>query len=288
MIEYIRNKNLNELSTFRIGGPADRFIEPESVEMLIDVIGDLKAHSERFLVIGNGSNLLFSDEGYRGTIVKVGKGLDKVECCSQFVTAGSGALLSSVAKNAAKCGLTGLEFACGIPGSIGGGVFMNAGAYDGQLSDCIHEVYSISPSGEKICRAASACDFSYRHSVYMENEEIIFAVNFFLENGKVEAIEEKISELTEKRVSKQPLQYPSAGSFFKRPEGYFAGKLIEDAGLKGFSVGGAQVSEQHAGFVINKGGATYQNVIDLMHYVQDKVFEQFGVKLEPEVRIIGS
>ena len=273
-LNILENCPMSEHTTFRCGGPADRLVVAEDKEQLLAAL-DLP----RPMILGNGSNVLFSDAGYRGTVIKLGGDFLKLSVRGCVVRAGAGVLLASAAKAACAKDLTGFEFATGIPGSVGGGVYMNAGAYGGTLSDICFEVESI-PQIETF-------DFSYRHSAFMEKGAVVLSAAFRLKKGDPEEINARVAELTAQRKAKQPLAYPSAGSFFKRPEGYFAGKLIEDAGLKGKSVGGAQVSELHAGFIINKGGASSSDVIGLMHLVQQTVFDRFGVRLEPEVRIFG-
>ncbi len=267
------NCPLSEHTTFRCGGPADRLVVAENKEQLLAAL-----ELPRPMILGNGSNVLFSDAGYRGTVIKLGGNFLKLSVRGGVVRAGAGVLLAAAAKAACAKGLTGFEFATGIPGSVGGAVYMNAGAYGGTIADVCFEVESLPQT--------DTFDFSYRHSAFMEQGAIILSAAFRLRKGDPEEINAKVADLTAQRKAKQPLSYPSAGSFFKRPEGYFAGKLIQDAGLKGVSVGGAQVSELHAGFIINKGGASSSDVIGLMHLVQKTVFDRFGVQLVPEVRII--
>ena len=273
-LKIIENCPMSSYTTFRCGGPADRLV-------VVNDRSELKRALElpRPMIIGNGSNLLFSDAGYRGTVIKFGPGLSKITVRGLRVKAGAGAFIAAAAKAACAAGLTGMEFATGIPGSVGGAVFMNAGAYDGSIADVIHNVKSI-PQLEEY-------GLAYRHSNFMEEGAIILEAEFALKRGNKEEIDAKVADFTQRRTTKQPLSYPSAGSFFKRPEGYFAGKLIQDAGLKGRTVGGAQVSELHAGFIINRGGATTSDILELMHIVQTEVFDKFGVMLEPEVRIIA-
>ena len=273
-LDIKENFPLSSVTTFRCGGPADRLVTVNSREELKEALS-----LPRPMILGNGSNVLFSDAGYRGTVIKFGPELSKIEIEGTKVRAGAGALLAQAAKAASAKGLAGFEFATGIPGSVGGAVYMNAGAYDGSISDVLTKVRSI-PQLRNY-------GLSYRHSNFMEKGAIILEAEFELKPGVQSEIDAKIADLTQRRTSKQPLSYPSAGSFFKRPEGYFAGKLIQDAGLKGKSVGGAQVSELHAGFIINTGGATSSDIIELMHIVQQEVLEKFGVQLEPEVRTIA-
>ncbi len=273
-LNIIENYELSKCTSFRVGGPADRLIIVNSKEELLEALD-----FPRPMILGNGTNVLFSDAGYRGTIIKFGPELSKISVRGSVVKAGAGALFATVAKTASSKGLTGLEFACGIPGSVGGAVFMNAGAYDGTVADVIEDVESVPQLDDY--------GLSYRHSSFMDQGAIILGARFRLRKGDQDEINAKIADLTKRRTTKQPLAYPSAGSFFKRPEGHFAGKLIEDAGLKGKTVGGAQVSKLHAGFVINIGGATCADILELMHIVQSEVFERSGVRLEPEVRIIA-
>ena len=240
------------------------------------------------MIIGNGSNILVRDGGFDGVIIKLGDAFTKIEQDGKRITAGAAALLSTVSKEAAQRGLTGMEFAGGIPGSLGGAVYMNAGAYGGEMKDAVKSVKAISPDGmREYTSDVSELALSYRHSIFTENGDIVTEVTLELENGDKAEIEKTMRELAEKRSAKQPLKFPSAGSFFKRPEGYFAGALIEEAGLKGLSVGGAQVSPLHAGFIVNTGGATASDVISLMKLVQNTVKDKSGIELVPEVRIIG-
>ena len=272
-LKITENFPLSTCTTFRCGGPADRLVVVDSKEELLEAL-----KLPRPFILGNGSNVLFSDAGYRGTVIKFGPGLSKVQVRGCKVKAGAGALLANAAKAACAKGLSGMEFATGIPGSVGGAVFMNAGAYDGCIADIVTKVDSM-PQLEDY-------GLSYRHSAFMDRGAIILGAEFTLKRGVQEDIDAKVADLSMRRRTKQPLSYPSAGSFFKRPEGYFAGKLIQDAGLKGRTVGGAQVSELHAGFIINIGGATTKDITDLMHIVQQEVADRFGVELVPEVRII--
>lgn len=287
-MKRIENADMSEYTSFKAGGRADLLLIPESEEELIDVLKKAFLEGTDLLMLGNGSDTLVKDGGFRGTAIKLGDTFSDISVEGSEITAGSGALLSKVARTAADNSLTGLESLSGIPGSVGGAVFMNAGAYGGETKDVIKSVRAVSRKTlEVITLDAEELDLSYRHSIFTETGDIIISAVFSLEPGDKDEIEEKMKDYTERRNSKQPLQYPSAGSFFKRPEGYFAGKLIQDAGLKGLSVGGAQVSELHSGFIINTGGATATDIIELMHLVQNTVYDKFGVKLEPEVRIVG-
>ncbi|MBP5594912.1 MAG: UDP-N-acetylmuramate dehydrogenase [Pseudobutyrivibrio sp.] len=273
-------------TTFRIGGPADIYIEPDYAS-IIPLVQYLKAQDVPFMVIGNGSNLLVSDDGMDGVVISLGKNSDGITISGDTMVVEAGAMLSSVANAAADAGLTGLEFASGIPGSIGGAVYMNAGAYGGEIKDVIESVLVLTENLEKKVMTAEDLHMSYRHSSLMEEGGYVLSAVLKLSKGDKEEIKAKIADIREQRVTKQPLNFPSAGSTFKRPEGYFAGKLIDDAGLRGYSVGGAQVSEKHCGFVVNKGDAKAADVLKLMKDVDSKVFEMFGVHLSPEVRIVG-
>lgn len=277
-----------EYTSFKAGGKAEALILPESREELMDALQTLNESRTPYMIMGNGSNILVKDGGYPGAIVKLGDGFSHIETHGEEITAGCGALLSAVARHAHQEGLTGMEFACGIPGSLGGGVFMNAGAYEGEMKNILRSVRLLSPDGrEEITRQVSELEMGYRTSSLQRSGEIVLEATLKLSSGDKDEIGSKMRELMDRRNSKQPVDYPSGGSFFKRPVGHFAGKLIQDAGLSGFSVGGAQVSTLHAGFVINKGGATATDIIQLMHIVQARVMEKFQVKMEPEIRIIG-
>lgn len=287
-MERISNADMSKYTSFRAGGCADELIIVDTPEELLDVLKELSEKKDEYIMLGNGSNTLFKDSGYHGTVVKLGESFDEVRVHENKVLAGGGALLSVVARAALNAGLTGFEFASGIPGSTGGAIFMNAGAYGGEVKDIVDNVTLAKRDGSGLVTVkGSDMDFSYRHSILEETGDIVVAVAFSLSKGDKQDIQATMAELTQKRNEKQPVQYPSAGSFFKRPEGHFAGKLIQDAGLKGVTVGGAQVSQLHSGFVINVGGATASDIIDLMHLVQNTVYDRFGVMLEPEVRIIG-
>ena len=287
MENVFEHEPMSEHTTFRIGGPADVLVSPVTMEALTGVIRYLDAEQIPYYVIGNGSNLLVGDKGYRGVIVQVYKNLSAITVEGSTIKAEAGAMISAVSRTAMTHGLTGLEFASGIPGTTGGAVVMNAGAYGGEMKDVIVSVTVLTPEGNIREIPASDMAFGYRTSCVMKNHYIVLGAVFRLREGKKDDILARMQELKEKRVSKQPLDKPSAGSTFKRPEGYFAGKLIMDAGLKGFTVGGACVSEKHAGFVINNGGATAQDVRQLISHVQNEVKKRFGVSLECEIRMIG-
>ena len=273
-------------TTFRIGGNADFYIRPNE-HQLADV---LKLAGEKQIpvtIIGNGSNLLVSDSGIRGIVIEIGKTMDYIRMDGDTLRIGAGTLLSKIANFAADNELGGFEFAAGIPGSIGGAVVMNAGAYGGEMKDILVGVEVMNRMGEHRSLSVEELDLRYRHSVLMDTEDIVLSATIRLRQDNATSIRDKMAELKARRMEKQPLEYPSAGSTFKRPQGYFAGKLIEDAGLRGYQVGGARISDKHCGFVINCGGATSADVCQLILDVQDKVYEQFQVRLEPEVHMIG-
>ena len=285
----IKNCDMGACSSFKAGGMVDIMIIPEDMEGLRYTLKTLAGSGLDYMVIGNGTNILVSDHGYKGAIVKLSGALSEIKVNGVELKAGAGAALPAVAKAAMEAGLTGLEFASGIPGSLGGAVFMNAGAYGGEMKDIIRRVELISKDGCKEYELSpSDMKFSYRYSVAQDNDNIIITgATIRLKKGNIKEIRERIAEFTRQRNMKQPVSLPSAGSFFKRPEGYFAGKLIEDAGLMGLTVGGAMVSSLHAGFLVNNGGATATDITDLMRLVQYTVDDKFGVWLKPEVRIIG-
>ena len=274
-------------TTFRIGGPADYFLLPSSPEEMKGIIEICKEETLPYFILGNGSNLLVSDEGYRGVIIQLYRNYGDISVEGNVIRANAGALLSQIASAAKNASLTGFEFAGGIPGTLGGAVVMNAGAYGGEMKDVLKEVTIMTGDGEVLTLTAEKLEMGYRTSVVKTNGYLVLGAVIELEEGDQETIKARMKELTEQRVSKQPLEFPSAGSTFKRPEGYFAGKLIMDAGLRGYQTGGAQVAEKHCGFVINKDNATAADVCRLMKDVQDKVKEQFGVTLEPEVKFLG-
>ena len=274
-------------TTFRVGGPADFFVTPKAKEEVRAVIRICKEAGMPYYIIGNGSNLLVSDAGYRGVIVQIYKEMNEVKVEGDLVKAQAGALLSGIAAKALGAELSGFEFASGIPGTIGGACVMNAGAYGGEMKDVLEFVTVLTGEGKIIELGRNELELGYRTSVIAKKGYIVLGAVLKLERGDGEKIKTYMDELKEKRVTKQPLEYPSAGSTFKRPEGYFAGKLIEDAGLRGFQVGGAQVSEKHCGFVINRNHATAADIMELMRQVQIRVKENSGVDLEPEVKRLG-
>ena len=273
-------------TTFRVGGPADVLVQPDETA-LAAILALCRQYHVPYSFIGNGSNLLVGDKGIRGVVIEMTDPMGNIEVDGTKITAQAGAMLSKIANTAASNGLGGMEFAAGIPGSVGGAVVMNAGAYGGEMKDIIERVYVLDENGAQLELDRDALDLGYRHSCIPDKKYIVTKVVLELVPRDEAEIRSEMKELNEKRAEKQPLQYPSAGSTFKRPEGYFAGKLIMDAGLRGYQVGGAQVSEKHCGFVINKGDATAADICQLMRDVSDKVQAQFGVVLEPEVKMIG-
>lgn len=278
---------MSRLTSFRIGGPCDLVVYPACADSFAFALSKAKEMSIPYIVLGNGSNTLASDKGFRG-VVFVTTDMRKVEIDGEFLTAACGCLLGSVGTNASTAGLSGAEFANGIPGTVGGAVYMNAGAYGGQMADIVYSTKCYDLETEEIIILDNAAHkFDYRHSVFMEKKYIALSTTFKLSKGDSGAIKAQMNELLKARREKQPLEYPSAGSTFKRPEGYFAGKLIEDAGLKGMSVGGAMVSPKHAGFIINTGDATACDVLTLVEIVKKKVLDMFGVTLECEIRFVG-
>ena len=282
-----QNEPMKNHTTFRVGGPADIFLTP-SAEELPAVLSVCREEQMPVTVIGNGSTLLVGDQGIRGVVICIGFGMRGIRVDGEKIFLEAGVTLAAAAQQAAKAGLTGLEFASGIPGTFGGAVVMNAGAYGGEMKDVIVSVRVISEDGEILTLSKEELDLSYRHSVIPERGYLVIDGELLLTREKdPDQITERMEELKKKRIEKQPLEYPSAGSTFKRPEGYFAGKLIMDAGLRGFSVGGAAVSEKHCGFVINKGNATAADICALMDEVTRIVKEKYAVTLEPEVKKVG-
>ena len=281
------DEQMSQHTTFRIGGPADVFVMPENYEQIREVLRLCKEEKLPFFVLGNGSNLLVSDSGYRGVIIQMDRNMEEICLDGEEIHACAGALLSSVAVAARNASLTGFEFAGGIPGTIGGAAVMNAGAYGGELKDVLKEVTVMTREGEILTIPADKLEMGYRTSIIKTAGYLVLEAVISLKKGDEEKIRAVMKELSERRTEKQPLDYPSAGSTFKRPEGYFAGKLIMDSGLRGYRAGGAQVSEKHCGFVINAGGATAEDVRSLMDHVIRVVREKYGVTLEPEVKFLG-
>ncbi len=301
MKEEIRNKFIQALgaervifdepmskhTTFRIGGPADVFAMPETYEQIGEILKLCKAEGLPFFVLGNGSNLLVSDKGYRGVIIQMDRNMQEIRLEGNTIRACAGALLSSIAVAARNASLTGFEFAGGIPGTLGGACVMNAGAYGGEMKDVLKEVMVMTRDGEILTLPAEKLEMGYRTSIIKKMGYLVLEAVISLEKGDEEAIRDRMKELSDLRTQKQPLDLPSAGSTFKRPEGYFAGKLIMDSGLRGCRIGGAQVSEKHCGFVVNADGATAGDVRALMDHVIQVVKEKHGVTLEPEVKFLG-
>lgn len=287
----LKDEPMSAHTTFRIGGPADYFVVPEDAASLGRGVALCRAEGVDYFITGNGSNLLVGDGGYRGVVFHICHTMDDVayeeKGTELLVEAGAGVMLSSLARQVSSKGYTGFEYATGIPGTLGGGVTMNAGAYGGEISDNLLWAELMDETGAVLRLERDRLKLSYRHSVMMEQSLVVLRAGFSFTKGDAMAITEKVAELSRSRKEKQPLEYPSAGSTFKRPEGYFAGKLIMDSGLQGYTHGGAQVSEKHCGFVINTGGATARDVCELMEHVQKTVYEKYNVKLEPEVKFLG-
>lgn len=273
-------------TSFKVGGPVDILVNPEKFQQIIDLIKICKENNVPYFIIGNGTNLLVKDGGIRGAVIKLCK-LDEIRLQDERIIAKCGATLRDVSDFALENNLTGFEFACGIPGSIGGAVAMNAGAYNGEISHVIESAKVIDSDGNIRILNKDELELGYRTSSVLKNRYTVLEVNLKLEKGEHQKIKDRMEELEKKRTEKQPLEHPSAGSTFKRPEGYFAAKLIEDSGLKGMRIGDAEVSEKHSGFIINKGNATAKDILDLIKLVQDKVKEKFNLDLYTEVRIIG-
>lgn len=284
--DVILNCPMKEHIYFKVGGPVDILVTPINKEQVVKTVKLCKENNVPYFLLGNGSNLLVKDGGVDGVVIKFNK-LNNIDINGNEIKAESGALLSNVAKTALANNLTGFEFACGIPGSIGGAVSMNAGAYNGEMAHVIKEAEVVDNYGNIITLSKEELDLGYRNSLVMKKGFVVLSATLTLENGQYDNIKDIMNDLTAKRETKQPLEYPSAGSTFKRPEGHFAGKLIQDSGLKGFSIGGAAVSEKHSGFIINKGGATAREVLDVIMHVQKTVKENFDVELHTEVKIIG-
>ena len=287
MIQLKEGELLSNHTTFRIGGAAKYFAVPKNEEEIMEAVDFAIVKDLPYYILGKGSNVLFADEGYPGVIIEIGAGMEKVERTGDTgIRAQAGVSLSALAAFAAREGLSGLEFAGGIPGTLGGAVTMNAGAYGGEMKDVIVSAKVMDEEGAVQKLSCEELQLGYRTSIVQKKQFVVLEAEFLLKPGTTEEIQNTMKELNAKRREKQPLEYPSAGSTFKRPEGYFAGKLIEDAGLRGYRVGDAQVSEKHCGFVVNRGKATCAEVLQLIGDVQKTVKEQFGVQLEPEVRII--
>ncbi len=285
--ETLENEPMSQHTTFRIGGPADYFVSVRSEKQLQDLIEFSERENLPYFVMGNGSNLLVSDSGIRGLVIELGKEFCEIKADGTRIYAQAGALLSRVASVAMNNCLSGMEEISGIPGTLGGAVYMNAGAYGGEISSVIETVNYLDSDGKIKTARGNECEFGYRTSIFEKGDKVIVSAVLSLSNGNQDEIKAKMADYTCRRKTKQPLQYPSGGSTFKRPEGHFAGALIEEAGLKGFSIGGAQISELHAGFVINKGGATASDVLAVVRHAQKTIWEKFGVRLETEIKLVG-
>ncbi|MCT4507288.1 MAG: UDP-N-acetylmuramate dehydrogenase [Tepidibacter sp.] len=274
-------------TSFKIGGPADFLVTPTDEKQLRDIIKYIKQENIPYFLMGNGSNLLVKDGGIRGIVVKIAKNYNKFEINENIIKAQSGILLSTLAKHISKNCYKGFEFASGIPGTLGGAIAMNAGAYGGEMKDVVSSVKVLNKKGEIVEISNEDMEFGYRTSLVTKENLIVLEVTLSLEKGNYEDIKNILDDLTVKRTTKQPLNVPSAGSTFKRPEGYYAGKLIEDSGLKGVKLKGAQVSNKHSGFVINAGGATARDIIELIEFIKKTVYDKFKVELNEEVKIVG-
>lgn len=280
------NEEMKNYTTFKIGGPADILIKPDSIINLVQAIKLCRAHGVPYYILGNGSNLLVADEGFRGVVIQIYTNLDEIKVEGNTVTAQAGALLSKIANKALEHSLTGFEFAHGIPGTLGGAVVMNAGAYDGEMKHVLISCDVLDSEGHIIALSNEDLELGYRKSIIQKKGYIVLSATIGLKEGNKEEISARMKELMARRKEKQPLDKPSAGSTFKRPEGYFAGKLIMDSGLKGYQIGGAMISDKHSGFVVNNGGATFKDVENLIKHVQEVVKEKYQVVLEPEVKIL--
>ncbi len=281
------NEPMKEHTSFKIGGPADVMIIPDSEGRIVEAVKFCRENNIKYFIMGNGTNLLVKDGGIRGVVIKIANGFNRIDIDGIRVVCQSGALLSTVAKRLLKESLTGFEFASGIPGTIGGAITMNAGAYGGEMKDIVLKVRALDQNNKIVELTKDDMDFRYRGSRVVDEGLVVLAAEFQLEKGEYSKIEERMKDLTHQRTSKQPLEFPSGGSTFKRPEGYYAGKLIDDAGLRGIRYGDAQVSEKHCGFIVNTGKATFHDVYMLIQTVQKIVHDKFGVLLEPEIKIIG-
>lgn len=297
MYDYIENiipkdrmlfeEPMSRHTTFRVGGEAECLIQVKEEEELIKLVPYLNQIGQKYFILGNGSNLLVGDKGYRGIILSLGGGMNKIQVDGNRICVQAGALLSQTAITARDSGLSGMEFAVGIPGSVGGGIVMNAGAYDGEMKQITESVKVMDVEGRILILDNDTMEFGYRTSIVKNRPFIVLEAVLRLQTGEKEKIQQKMDELMAKRISKQPLNFPSAGSTFKRPEGYFAGKLIMDAGMRGYSIGGARVSDKHCGFIVNTGTATAADIKEVIEEVQERVKERFRVTLEPEVVFLG-
>ena len=285
--DVLLDEPMCEHTTFRVGGPADVYVTPDSPERVVAAVRICRELGVECLVVGRGSDLLVGDGGFRGVVVCTADAFDDLSVDGDRLVCQSGVTLADAAEMACALGLSGLEFACGIPGTVGGAVFMNAGAYDGQIADVLESARVLTPEGDVVEMGVGELDLGYRSSRVSAEGLVVLSATFRLARGEQDAIRARMDDLTRRREEKQPLELPSAGSTFKRPEGHFAGKLISDAGLQGFRVGGAEVSRKHAGFVVNVGGATASDVRAVIAHVQDEVERASGVRLQPEVRFVG-
>ena len=285
--ELLLEEPMAKHTSFRIGGPADVLAQPGNEAELAELLKRAAHHAVPVTLVGNGSNLLVRDKGIRGLVIKLSNLFSSITVAGNVLTFGSGISLAMASKKAASLSLSGLEFAVGIPGTIGGAVYMNAGAYDGEMAKVVTSVQVMDRQGQSSQLKADELDFSYRHTALQNSGLIVTSVTVSLQPGEAESIKAKMDDFSQRRIAKQPLELPSAGSMFKRPVGYFAGTLIEQTGLKGYTVGGAQVSTKHAGFVVNVGGATAKDVLQLISDVQARVLAAQGVQLEPEVLVLG-
>ncbi len=285
-IEYVLNEPMSRHTTFKIGGNADVFVKAKSIDEIKRIIALAKEYNARYFILGKGSNILVSDKGIEGIVISL-DGIDDIKIDGETMVCGAGASLRSVCLAAQKASLSGLQFAYGIPGTVGGALYMNAGAYGGEMSQIVTAATAIDSAGNEIEFSLEEMKLGYRTSAFKNTDLIITSVTIKLTTGNAQAIKDEMDDIFARRRDKQPLEYPSAGSTFKRPEGYFAGALIEQNNLKGVSVGGAQVSEKHAGFVINVGGATCEDVLNLIKKIKDTVKQADGVDLQPEVIFVG-
>ena len=285
--QTLENEPMSQHTTFKIGGPADYFVSVRTEKQLQELIEFAHCEDLPCFVMGNGSNLLVSDSGIRGLVIELGKEFCEIKADGTRIYAQAGAMLSRVASFAMNNCLSGMEEISGIPGTLGGAVYMNAGAYGGEISTLIEAVNYLDSDGKIKTVRGDECEFGYRTSIFEKGDKVVVSAVISLSKGNQDEIKAKMADYTCRRKTKQPLQYPSGGSTFKRPEGHFAGALIEEAGLKGFSIGGAQISELHAGFVINKGGATASDVLAVVRHAQETVWEKFGVRLETEIKLVG-
>jgi UDP-N-acetylmuramate dehydrogenase len=284
---YYVNEDMKKHTTFQTGGTADLLVESQNIDELQKLMKFVIHEGIPYIVVGRGSDLIVSDKGIRELVVKIGKNLSKGVIDNEHLEVEAGAAIIDISKEAQRNSLSGLEFACGIPGTVGGAVFMNAGAYGGEMKDILEEVLVLTVDGDLVVKKVNELELAYRSSVIQKNGGIILKAKFNLRKGNKEDIQGVMNELTRKREASQPLEFPSAGSIFKRPVGYFAGKLIQDAGLRGYQIGGAQVSLKHAGFIINAGNASSSDVLNLIKHIQTEVKNQFGVDLETEVKLVG-